>query len=111
MDALYGCVPDIFPFGAHSAWTGNGVGMETYRIKFEDHDVQIVLELAKKVAALHKEIGKLEMTDFEFLTADGYVQKTTFEDGTEVYANFSPYIVYYEHTGTIKPESWVVVRK
>jgi len=88
-DALMGCPPDVFPFGAQYAWTGKGSETYTYKFRFEDPLVQYALEKAKPVAALHRRIGKLEMTDFEILSEDGWVQRSTFSDGTEVTANFS----------------------
>lgn len=111
MDALYGCIPDVFPFGAHSAWNGHERDMDKYEFHFEDPFVQFSLGLAKPVADLHREIGKREMLSFEFLTDDGYVQKTVFEGGVEVYANFSPMVIWLEQAGTIRSESWTVVRK
>jgi len=87
-DALMGCPPDVFPFGAQYGWTGRGAETFTYRYRFEDPVVQYALEKAKPVAALHRKIGKLEMTDFEILSDDGWVQRSVFSDGTEVIANF-----------------------
>lgn len=88
-DALMGCPPDVFPFGAQYAWTGKGSETYTYKFRFEDPVVQYALEKAKPVAALHRRIGKLEMTDFEILSEDGWVQRSAFSDGTEVTANFN----------------------
>jgi len=112
MDALYGCMPDVFPFGAQYGWTGKGSETYLYKFRFEDAETQLALQLALPVARLHEEIGMLEMTDFEFVTGDGYVQKTTFADGTTVYANFgTQQSQYIEGVGGIQPESWVVVKK
>ncbi len=87
-DALMGCPPDVFPFGAQYAWTGRGAQTRVFRFRFEDPQVQHALALALPVAGLHRRIGKLEMTDFEILSEDGWVQRSAFADGTEVTANF-----------------------
>jgi hypothetical protein len=50
--------------------------------------VQYALAKALPVARLHRRIGKLEMTDFQILSDDGWVQRTAFADGTVVMANF-----------------------
>jgi len=88
-DALYGEMPHVFGFGATYTWK-NAVTKESlsYRFRLEDPLVRYSLDLARPVCDLHRKIGMLEMTDFEFLSEDGYVQKTVFADGTEVYANF-----------------------
>jgi len=110
MDALYGGMPFVFPFGAQYAWKSRS-SSETflYKMRINDPETMYALRLAKPVAKLHAKIGMLEMTDFEFLSDDGYVQKTIFEDGTEVYANFlhgnSQYI---NGIGELLPESWIV---
>lgn len=88
-DALMGCPPDVFPFGTQYGWTGRGYETFTYKFRFEDPLVQYALAKAKPVAALHRKIGKLEMTDFEILSEDGWVQRSAFSDGTEVIANFN----------------------
>lgn len=88
LDALMGCPPDVFPFGTQYAWTGRGSETFTYSFRFEDPMVQYALAKAKPVSALHRKIGKLEMTNFEILSEDGWVQRSTFADGTVVIANF-----------------------
>lgn len=111
MDALYGCPPDVFPFGAMYGWTGKGRETFLYKFRFEDQDTQFALQLALPVAKLHEQIGMLEMTDFEFLSGDGNLQKTTFADGTQVYANFGAgRSKYIEGIGALQPESWVTVK-
>jgi hypothetical protein len=87
-DALMGCPPDVFPFGTQYGWTGRGSETFTFKFRFEDPMVQYALAKAKPVAALHRRIGKLDMTDFEILSEDGWVQRSAFSDGTEVIANF-----------------------
>jgi hypothetical protein len=109
MDALYGNPPFIFPFGAQYAWTGRERETILYKIRLEDPLTRIALHLAKEVAKLHERIGRLEMTDFSFLTPDGYVQKTTFTGGITVYANFAPQLRYLPGVGTLERESWKVV--
>lgn len=112
MDALYGCPPDVFPFGAMYGWTGKGKETFLYKFRFEDPDTQFALQLALPVARLHEQIGMLEMTDFEFLSDDGYLQKTTFSDGTQVYANFAPFLSrYVENVGALQAESWIAVKE
>lgn len=106
MDALYGCPPDVFPFGAQYGWTGNGKETMLYRFKFDDDETQRALKLALPVAKLHAEIGMMEMTDFTFLSDDYNLQKTTFEDGTRIYANFSPDTITHDECGSIPPLSW-----
>jgi len=110
MDALMGYPPDVFPFGAQYGWTGNGNETFTYRFCIDDECVQYALKKALPVAKLHKKIGKLEMTDFNFLSNDGWVQQTTFADGTKVTANFSNMIENnIPEVGTLMPHSWKAV--
>lgn len=118
LDALMGCPPDVFPFGAQYGWTGRGKETFLYQYRFEDHEVQLALREALPVAQLHRRIGMLEMVDFQILSDDGYVQVSTFADGTRVVANFSRDIVG-EKSGlghavvagvdALMPESWQVV--
>lgn len=89
LDALMGCPPDVFPFGAQYMWTGRGSETFLYKFRFEDPEVQLALKLALPVAKLHRRIGKLEMVHFKILSEDGNVQETAFSDGTRVIANFS----------------------
>ena len=110
MDALYGAPPDVFPFGAQYGWTGRGAETFIYRFRLEDECVQDALKQAFPVKELHKKIGKLEMTDFEFLSGNGWVQKTTFADGTKVFANFSNIIVRnIPEAGDLMPHSWKTI--
>ena len=111
MDALYGCPPDVFPFGAMYGWTGRDRETFLYKFRFEDQDTQFALQLALPVAKLHEQIGMLEMTDFEFLSDDGNVQMTKFADGTQVYANFGCNSMYIEGVGSLQSESWISVRR
>jgi hypothetical protein len=111
MDALYGCPPDVFPFGAMYGWTGKGHETFLYKFRLEDKDTQFALEQALPVAKLHEKIGMQEMTSFEFLSEDGNVQKTVFTDGTQVYANFGCGAVYIDGAGSLQTESWIAVRR
>ena len=106
-DALYGCPPQVFPFGRQYGW----VDIKTQRtfsfcVQFDDANVQAALKVALPVAQLHRRIGKLEMLSFELLTEDGAVQTTQFADGTRIVANLS-----YKHRdagqfGVLTPWSW-----
>lgn len=110
MDALYGCVPDVFAFGAMYGWTGKEKETFLYKMRMEDPETQFALSLAKPVAELHRKTGKLEMISFEFLSSDGYLQKTVFSDGTTVYANFAPEVSrQIEGVGSLQPESWIAL--
>ncbi len=89
MDALMGCPPDVFPFGAQYGYSGHGKETFLYRYRFEDPEVQMALQAALPVARLHRRIGKQEMVHFKILSEDGYIQESAFADGTRVVANFS----------------------
>jgi hypothetical protein len=118
MDALLGCPPDVFPFGAQYSYTGQGKETFLYHFRFEDPAVQAALQAALPVVKLHRRTGKQEMVHFKILSENGYVQETAFADGTRVVANFSQ-----DFVGTIPgldpgaapairrlgPESWMVV--
>ena len=106
MDALYGCPPDVFPFGAQYCWTGNGKETMLYKFRFDDPETQLGLKLALPVAENHRKIGMIEMTDFTFLSDDCNLQRTTFEDGTRIYANFSLSIKNHAECGAVLPKSW-----
>ena len=110
MDALYGCVPDVFPFGAMYGWQGDGAKTFLYQSRFEDAETQFALELALPVARHHARIGMQEMTEFSFLSQDGILQKTVFADGTEVYANLGIQGArMVEGVGSLQSESWLAV--
>jgi len=109
MDALYGNPPLVFPFGAQYCWTGKGQETVLYKYRLDDPVTQVALERAKYVAELHERIGKLELIDFEFVTPNFKVQKTVFEGGITVYANFDHCLHYIPDVGTLEGESWKVV--
>jgi hypothetical protein len=117
-DALMGCPPDVFPFGAQYGYTGRGKETFLYKFRFEDPEVQLALREALPVARLHRHIGKQEMVHFRILSEDGYAQETAFADGTRVVANFArnsigemPGIDHavIDAVKTLGPESWKVV--
>jgi hypothetical protein len=118
LDALMGCPPDVFPFGAQYGYSGDGTKTFLYKYRFEDPEVQLALKAALPVARLHRRIGKQEMVDFRFLSPDGYVQESTFADGTRIVANFSRDFIGPE-TGIdhkivpgsrpMGPESWMAL--
>ena len=106
MDALYGLPPDVFPFGAQYGWTGNGQETMLFRYRFDDPEVQSALKAALPVAKNHAKVGMLEMTGFAFLSDDYNLQRTTFEDGTAIYANFGQSVQNHPECGEIPPISW-----
>ena len=110
MDALYGCPPNLFPFGKQYGWA-NEETQETfsYVVKLEDDEVQRAIKAALPVAQLHKKIGMLELKSFESVTDDYAVQKTVFADGTTIVANISDADRTTEKYGTIKANSWQIV--
>jgi hypothetical protein len=117
LDALMGCPPDVFPFGAQYGYSGHGKETFLYRYRFEDPEVQLALREALPVARLHRRIGKQEMVHFKILSENGTVQETAFADGTHVVANFSRDFVgsvpgvdhaIVEGIDRLAPESWRV---
>jgi hypothetical protein len=109
MDALYGNPPLIFPFGAQYGWTGNGKETFLYEYKLEEPMTKIAIDRALEVSRLHEKIGMLEMTDFSFVASDGYVQRTEFEGGIAIYANFGPELRQIPGIGPINSESWKMI--
>ncbi len=59
---------------------------------------------------LHRETALLPMTSFQWLTADGTVQRTTFGDTIEIVANFGSADFRYGDTALV-PESLLVKRR
>jgi hypothetical protein len=55
------------------------------------------LETVRRMAALHKRVGKIEMTNHEFLDKDRRKERTTFADGTTVTVDWD------KKTATINP--------
>lgn len=111
MDALYGAAPLVFPFGRQYGWLDIATHKTfSFEIHLEDAEVQRALRAALPVSRLHRRIGKLEMTGFEFLTEDFAVQATTFADGTRIVANVSDGPVRTSDFGTLPPNSWKEAR-
>ena len=107
IDALYGCPPNLFPFGKQYAWVDQPLGRTySFLIRLEDPSVQEAVAAALPVARLHKRIGPCEMTSFEFLSADRAVQQTTFCDGTRVVANLSDRPQNVPGAGLLPGHSW-----
>jgi hypothetical protein len=118
LDALMGCPPDVFPFGAQYGYSGRGKQTMLYRYRFEDPEVQLALREALPVARLHRRVGKQELVHFKILSEDGYVQETAFADGTRVVANFSRDVIgsipgvdhrVIPEIASLMPESWQVL--
>jgi len=76
--------------------------------QFEKHGDEIAAHY-RFFSPLHRRIGLLPLTDFEWLTPDRLVQRTVFGDDVEVVANFSD--VAFEHGGTSVPPRSVVARR
>ena len=55
------------------------------------------VETIRRMAALHKRVGKIEMTNHEFLDKDRRKERTTFADGTTVTVDWD------KKTATINP--------
>lgn len=110
LDALSGCPPDVFPFGAQYGWTGRERETFLYQVRFDDDAVQTALRSALPVARLHRHTGPQDLVDFEILADDGCVQATTFADGTRVVASFADRPRDVDAAGgTMVAESWRVV--
>jgi hypothetical protein len=108
MDALYGCPPNVFPFGKQYAWVDIDARVtRSYAVQFEDTEVQQALAVALPVARLHRRIGMLELVSHEFLSQDGAAQATTFADGTRIVANFAEQAREVDGCGVVPPASWV----
>jgi hypothetical protein len=58
---------------------------------------QTDVETVRRMAALHKRVGKIEMTNHEFLDKDRRKERTTFADGTTVTVDWD------RKTATINP--------
>ena len=108
---LYGLPPNVFPFGMQYGWVDRPGG-KTYpfRMAMEDAAVQEALRMALPVTQLHRRIGKLAMTDFEFVDGNLLVQRTTFADGTQVTANLGRESVEVAGIGVMAGHSWRATR-
>lgn len=107
LDALYGCPPNLFPFGRQYGWV-RSPGGETFAftIRLEDPAVQEAIQAALPVARLHRRIGPCELLSFAFLSEDRRVQATTFSDGTQIVANLSGEEREVEGSGPLPPYAW-----
>jgi hypothetical protein len=110
LDALYGCPPNLMPFGRQYGW----VNIETresfgFKVTIDDESVQEAMAIALPISQLHKEIGMLEMTGFDFLNDDRTLQTTLFANGTRIISNISSEPIESELYGVILPESWIKV--
>lgn len=66
----------------------------------EGGTVDKYIEQMQRISTVTRRVALEKMTNHQFLTADGMVQKTTFSDGTEVVVNFSDKPYLYEN-GTV----------
>ncbi len=110
IDALYGCPPNLFPFGKQYAWVDKPCG-DTYSflVRLDDAPVQEAIQAALPVARLHGRIGQCEMTDFDFLSDDRFVQATTFSNGTRIVSNLSCESRDVESIGRMAAHSWTEI--
>jgi len=107
MDALYGCPPNVFPFGKQYGWADLATRKSySYLVRLEDAAVQGALREALPVSRLHRQIGPCELASFRFLSEDRAVQATTFSDGTRVVANLSEHEGEAPEVGSLPPHSW-----
>jgi hypothetical protein len=110
-DALYGCPPNVFPFGRQYGWTDVASRRTfSYQLHFEDQAVQDALALALPVANLHAQIGRCAMTSFEFLSEDGLLQSTRFSDGTRIIANLGDHRCEAPRLGVLSANQWKKIR-
>ncbi|KPK63518.1 MAG: hypothetical protein AMK73_05125 [Planctomycetes bacterium SM23_32] len=107
MDALYGCPPNLFPFGKQYAWADFAARKSySYTVRLDDPTVQTALQAALPVARLHKTTGVCELASFEFLSDDRAVQATEFSDGTRIVANLAEHEAEVPDMGALPPHSW-----
>lgn len=110
MDAIMGTPPDLFPFGLQYNFVPHHYPqIYTYKVRLEDPLVQEALEPARRVMALHRRIGKLEMIAHKLHHPDGAVQESVFADGTRVIANFANVALEVDGIGPLPAESWRVI--
>jgi hypothetical protein len=107
LDALYGCPPNVFPFGKQYAWADFATRRSySFLIRPGDPQVQEALKAALPVAKLHQRIGMCRMIGHEFLSADRCVQATTFSDGTRIVGNLSERDEQIGGYGVLPGYSW-----
>ena len=111
MDALYGCPPNLFPFGKQYAWADIATRRTySYIVKLDDPQVQQAIRAALPVAKLHKRIGRQELLSFKPVTNDYAVQSTTFADGTRIVANLSDQDRQTDDFGPVPAQTWRELR-
>ncbi|MEW6750432.1 MAG: hypothetical protein AB1505_05575 [Candidatus Latescibacterota bacterium] len=107
MDALYGCPPNVFPFGRQYRWVDRATHRtESYAVSLDDPAVQEALQAALPVARLHRHVGRQELLSHEFLSEDGSLQASVFADGTRVVANFATQAQELSGVGLLDGRSW-----
>ncbi|MFW6146133.1 MAG: hypothetical protein ACOC7R_02230 [Planctomycetota bacterium] len=107
MDALYGCPPNVFPFGRQYGWVDKPGGRSyAFTMSLDDPGVAEALDCALPVTRLHKRIGTCELTTWESLSDDDTVQRTTFSDGTRVVANLSDEPREAPDVGRMEGHTW-----
>lgn len=110
MDALMGTPPDLFPFGLQYSFVPhNHPQIYTYKMKIDDPALAEALEPARRVMALNRRIGKLEMIAHKLHHPSGAIQESVFADGTRVIANFANVPLEAPDMGEIPAESWRTV--
>jgi hypothetical protein len=110
MDALYGCPPNVFPFGKQYGWSNFEKRQSfSYVVRLEDAAVQEALAEALPVARLHRRTGMCDLVSVDLL-AGGAVQVTTFSDGARVAANLSPEPREAEGVGPLAGWEWRELR-
>lgn len=110
-DILYNHPPLIC---LDEGWTQANRGIQKQHVArsiktiINDAEIQRRAKKSFEVASLHKRLGLLEMVDHQFLSEDGSVQKTTFENGVEILVNFSEKD-FKVKTLTIPAKSWRLI--
>jgi len=107
MDALYGCPPNLFPFGRQYAWRDH-VGSESYAFSIGLDDAAVVeaIDCALPIVRLHKRIGRCEMVSWETVSDDLTVQQTVFSDGTRIVANLCDAPREVDGVGKMAGHTW-----
>ncbi|MFH0921964.1 MAG: hypothetical protein V1913_16570 [Fibrobacterota bacterium] len=109
-DLLYGDMPLLFPVGCTYRWEkvpfGKGI------LFSQSLALPLCAEAAQRavrVAAHFRGLALEEMTGFQWLTHDGFVQATQFSNGTSVIANFGSETHHLEGGRTVPPLDVVIV--
>ena len=98
----------MFPFGRQYYFPEGYEAhkTESYDVHLDDTEVQRALRAALPVARLHRQIGKLELLSFDFVTSDCVVQTTLFADGTRIVANISDEDKDTDEYGRLPANGW-----